>query len=576
MSYDLRIYCAQNLESDALAALITQVKLAVAPDSDPSDDVVPLVRGRRGSYCCTLQSPVLLEAEDVPEEISGLMLGARFLLEVSVEGSAEADIPHAIRLARRLAEATGGVVEDPQTDAYWSRGKLRSVAPVERGRVDVIEMNWYAPAAAVEAAPRGWLKVARRCLPEALPRRFGGTEPLQGRLDRDGDEKFAEVATEEGMIFFAPTLPFTHGSLRGSVDDDAQVTSFSLHAIRDPFDDPRWLQALRRYFVEFADQVGAFAATCELVRGHEWSGRTVWGSVNTERSAFPAPLGKWMGLPPYPVSWLWLGSEYLDLLRPHLDAASVTPFGVSGFVQFSASPVGRNVLPAHATLPADFLARDLTPPGSGYRSYTLKPAERMPADLRPDLLEREILALATATAAAGALSARTLDLSTYRAFATPYGLEFSSLTPRQARQTFEFLMHAREERIRELRALVEANGFSTATTDDFLRGVDALLSVYPSTEPHADWSSIGIDAALLLGDALIARHPHLHWRISSAGKRYGDHQAPVIGGMRNAGLSGPDAHVMQITFNILARAQDGDPHPGFFSTTYPGQIAAKA
>jgi hypothetical protein len=68
---------------------------------------------RRSSF--TIDGPDRVEAEDVPVEVTGILLGARYLYSVLVEGSTESEIPHALRFAKRLAVALNGAMFDQQT-----------------------------------------------------------------------------------------------------------------------------------------------------------------------------------------------------------------------------------------------------------------------------------------------------------------------------------------------------------------------------------------------------------------------------------------------------------------------------
>lgn len=89
--------------------------------------------GAKRRYCFTLARPLAVEPEDVPEEVTAVLLDARLLWELHVEGSTVPEVPHAVRFARRLATAARGVVLDLQTGQTWHRGVLRTPPPVSRG-----------------------------------------------------------------------------------------------------------------------------------------------------------------------------------------------------------------------------------------------------------------------------------------------------------------------------------------------------------------------------------------------------------------------------------------------------------
>jgi hypothetical protein len=133
-----------------------------------------VLRGAKQNYSFTLGLPVSIEPEDVPEEVAAAAFGAAHLYGVLVEGSSATETPHALKFARRLADASSSVVLNQQTGQIWSRGKLRQAPRVETGVVSTVEVRWYTHTAAdAGKAAEAWLILARRHLPEALPRGYG-------------------------------------------------------------------------------------------------------------------------------------------------------------------------------------------------------------------------------------------------------------------------------------------------------------------------------------------------------------------------------------------------------------------
>lgn len=380
MSYDLHVYAQRALAAGELEELVAAAGLR----SEESGGSLTVTRGLRRRYSFTLGLAAPVEAEDVPDEVTATLLGAACLYELLVEGSAASEIPHAVRFARRLAEASDGVVLDPQLDQTWSRGRLRAVEPVERGTIDVVSLAWYTARDDTDGrAARAWLELARRHLPEALPRRFGTFEPLAMKLDRDGPEAFvASAAAENGSVSLKASSPCIEGDVAGSASTGA-VRSHSLLVHREPLADPRWRDALQRFFVGFAARTDACFAGAEVVRGLEWSGRGVAYGGRTERTTYPAPRGRWAGLPPYPTWWAWYGPEYAPLVADHLPAGEAERVGDGLFHRRAAEPLDRDRL-RHAgpPLPAELLAA-VDPADAHYFNPPLIPAATMPAALRP-------------------------------------------------------------------------------------------------------------------------------------------------------------------------------------------------
>lgn len=127
MSYDLEIYATRELSVDQLRDLVAAVGLKPSP---PAGGSMIVTRGARAAYSFTIQLPLRVDSDDVPDGVVAVALDARYLYELHVEGSSPAEVPHAVKFARRLAAAAAGAVFDPQTDQIWSRGRLRDAPKV--------------------------------------------------------------------------------------------------------------------------------------------------------------------------------------------------------------------------------------------------------------------------------------------------------------------------------------------------------------------------------------------------------------------------------------------------------------
>lgn len=406
MSYDLQVFSRQSLSLDDLRQLLEAAGLTLE-GSVATSGALTVVQGAKRRYRFTLGLPGAVETEDVPEEVTAVLLAPTCLYELLVEGSSPTDIPGAVRFARRLAAASGGVVLDQQTGQTWHRGKLRTSPPVERGSIDVVQLHWYTRLRDTEGATaRAWLDLARRHLPEALPRRFGPVEPFAMKLKADGPEAFVHAVATEGWVYFDASAPCIGGSLARAWS----VRSHDLSVHRGPLSDPGWRDALQRLFVDFAAASGAFFACAEVERGLVWSGRDVAYGAETERTTYLAARGRWVGLPPYPVWWTWFGAPYVPFVVDHLPPDQVEeikgglfhsrglePLDRDQLVAELADPFGepaaRHGLLAHLTrrdVPSSqdkartWLPSDLQPTvGSDRDMYrpTLEPASTMPPEL---------------------------------------------------------------------------------------------------------------------------------------------------------------------------------------------------
>lgn len=382
MSYDVQVFAQRALSSDDVRSVLGETGLTV-DDEASSASSLTVVRGAQARYCFTLGLPVPIEAEDVPEEVTAVLLGASYLYELMVEGSSAIETPHAVRFARRLATASEGAVLDQQSGEVWTRGKLRAVPAVRRGTIDIVELRWYVPPEGTGArAADVWLSLARRHLPEALPRRFGPVEPLSMKLELDGAEAFVHaVAAETMSLYFKGTAPCIEGSMAGGAGRPG-VHSHGLSMHRGALVDPRWRDALRCLFVEFAAATAAVYASAEVQRGVEWSGRSVAYGPAAERVTYLAARGKWAGLPPYPVWWSWFSPEYTLLVRDHLPAHEVVHSGAGMFHGRGGEPLDRGQLTAAIGHPAEAPRRGLSSLFSR-RPTPMSPPTWLPAQLLP-------------------------------------------------------------------------------------------------------------------------------------------------------------------------------------------------
>ena len=293
MSYDLHVYAAAALSAAELRDLVARIPRLEVAEFDAARRWYSVVRGARRRYCFTVDGPFDVEAEDVPEVVTATLLGVTHVFYVTAEGSADADVPYAVRFTRTLAQALGGVVVDQQSDQIWARGVERtSAAPARNERVKVINLDWYTRRMFVgpEFGAR-YPAICRRLLPEALPRRFGEYEPLQGKLAEAGDDGFANVWRDAtSILFFTASPPCISGSMwAGPAEQHPRpIWHMSVNLHYQPLAaDPRWREAVRRFFLAIAEDLHAFFASAEVTRGNIWNGRSLWSDGETEWQRHP-------------------------------------------------------------------------------------------------------------------------------------------------------------------------------------------------------------------------------------------------------------------------------------------------
>ncbi len=217
--------------------------------------------------------------------------------------------------------------------------------------IDIVEVRWYHLMDEVrDDFPQRYLDLARQYLPEALPKRFGSYEPLQRNLARDGDQAFVKFFSEDCDVSTVGSFPTAGAYFKGvfgghmkqdrpTRKGDVQVVSISIHRLA--LEDPRWREALERFFIAVAIELRSFYATAEVDSGWGWNGRSLWcyaskPSLYSQKEAW----GQWLGLSPHPVWMAWFSPLYSDLVRPHLQGA-VQKYPEGIMHRFGDGPLGR-------------------------------------------------------------------------------------------------------------------------------------------------------------------------------------------------------------------------------------------
>jgi hypothetical protein len=186
-------------------------------------------------------------------------------------------------------------------------------------RVDVLRLQWYVDSRREpDDVPQRWLALCREHLPQALPRRFGATEPLRGRLDRDGDAAFVHAFAEaETLLHTAGEPPCLGGSL-GTRRRPVRIGPMTSHQLDIRFDAATADPGVRSLFEAVAEAFGTVFASASVRRDLLWTGRTlVVDRPDPDEQPYLAPLGQWLGLPPRPPLWAWFGPGYRRLVPRH-------------------------------------------------------------------------------------------------------------------------------------------------------------------------------------------------------------------------------------------------------------------
>ncbi|WP_369745619.1 hypothetical protein [Paenarthrobacter sp. AMU7] len=349
MSVALSIYSTTRIGPDEVAALVRSV-----PKLDPTlsgviehgAGLVHVSKGPGRPPEFTVDGPFAVEKEDIPSEVTARVLGAKWLYQVHLEGSTDETFTDADKVSRKLTKASKGVLIDEQTGEAWPKTSQRRMPrPKSQGLVDEVKLRWfYILDEAPDDLAARYLKLSRQFFPEALPRRYGSYEPLQGNLERDGDAGFVDslARDEKYQTHLSGRFPVKGGTFTGRLQFPGRVRDISLSVDRTAVEDPMWRADLQHLFKAIASELRCFYASAEVLRpGLTRRGITSFNMY--EDFDFPLSFGRWLGLPSYPVWWSWYDQPYADLVQPHLSGAAVNPDG-SLFHSWHEAPMDRDYL----------------------------------------------------------------------------------------------------------------------------------------------------------------------------------------------------------------------------------------
>ncbi|MDR1798303.1 MAG: hypothetical protein LBR19_00225, partial [Bifidobacteriaceae bacterium] len=223
---------------------------------------------------------------------------------------------------------------------------------------------------------------AMALFPEALPRRFGHFEPLQGRFGQVGAAGLT-AAWQEGadwdLILGGSGLPCLGGGVYSGAPSDGlpRMWHLSLAFIGDTFRDAAWRDGLRAFFTAVADRASALYAKAEVVPGLTYSGQQLFYRYKDKSEQRPYDRGRGLlGVTRRPTWWAWFGGGYLPLVAAHLDRPPAK-------WRVTASAAGRLAELAEGPSPAAGLGHTWFPRQIRVRPGLLgpKPARLRPAEL---------------------------------------------------------------------------------------------------------------------------------------------------------------------------------------------------
>lgn len=177
--------------------------------------------------------------------------------------------------------------------------------------VDSLTVRWYERAEGAPDIVTRWLAAAREHLPEAVPRRFGDSEPLRGRFEKAGENGLRRAYEQADQLFFlAGAGPVPHASLAARLRPrHGPMAVHTMQVLARP-DDER----VRRFALALT-HAGTTYLSGSVAGGRILDRGVLHGPAERPEEPYLAPMGDWLGLPPRPPAWCWFGPAYARLVR---------------------------------------------------------------------------------------------------------------------------------------------------------------------------------------------------------------------------------------------------------------------
>jgi len=176
MSYDLTVYAKLEVAQGSVLDLYS------AMSGDRPEDRLALRDGVNGGPgllvldLISIDGPLAIEPEDVPEHIAKVAKGLRYIYQLSTPYRSETNMAVQVeemsRFARELADAGKGVWVDEQSGEVWRGERRIATEPLEGGeRYDEVEFRWYVLQSALPSDAVGiYVDACTRWLLGGCPR----------------------------------------------------------------------------------------------------------------------------------------------------------------------------------------------------------------------------------------------------------------------------------------------------------------------------------------------------------------------------------------------------------------------
>jgi hypothetical protein len=270
--------------------------------------------------------------EDIPDEVAQSLPGIAVRTELNLSPiSAGATARKLLRrTALALAKAGHGIVVDPQQETFATPSgvkRLLSLGADENAAVLALGW-WFGDGPQIAAAGFGeMVDLLAAALPEAIPRRYGLSEPPQHLYAETGRDHFvaflAQHARGLGMVWY-PRPPVADVSLSipdriGGSRQGYRSGRFEITIDIQALTQPGWSLAVQRAWRRISHLLRPFYGDVRTLRGFVRRRGRYWGTARTEQH--PVRAWWWAGVPHGPVHATVVGEPCLSLWSSFRKAA---------------------------------------------------------------------------------------------------------------------------------------------------------------------------------------------------------------------------------------------------------------
>jgi len=311
MSYDIKIWTVA--EPDLSAILTTKGWV--------HDDSHAALERKTWMLSARTAGPVLLE--DIPPQVHASLPGLRYVTEISLQpkgasASAQKELGAA---ATRIAKASHGVIVDPQTEEIISARGVKRYKPAPRAeRFDVLDLGfWFEQdrLSGTEAA-RQFFDLLATWMPDALPRRYGTSEPPKFGSSKQGRDHLVEFFSEhvESSMVLYLHRPFLGLSLSYETQKKKHRLGYRSHKLTLEceavvLEQEGWQEGLRRFWHALCQFLQPFYSEVRTLQGFKRRGSSYGSDYKSD--VHPIKSWWWHGIPLELGHAVAVGDPYVEL-----------------------------------------------------------------------------------------------------------------------------------------------------------------------------------------------------------------------------------------------------------------------